>query len=93
MAQPKSPETPEDSEIPKDISALSFEKALEELEAIVDKLEKGAVDLEESIRMYERGTYLKAHCETKLNAAREKVEKITLSADGSAKAEDLIVDT
>lgn len=70
------------SQPPADIAALSFEAALAELEAIVQKLESGSVDLEESINIYERGTQLKAHCEAKLNAAREKVEKITLSADG-----------
>lgn len=79
--------------IPDDISALSFEKALEELETIVEKLEGGTVDLEESISIYERGTYLKAHCEAKLNAAREKVEKITLSADGSVSASSLALDS
>ena len=75
--------------IPDDIAALSFEKALDELEQIVAKLESGDVDLEQSIQIYERGTYLKAHCEAKLNAAKEKVEKITLSADGSPATQPL----
>ena len=51
------------------VENLSFEKALAELEAIVQKLEQGKVDLEESITIYERGEALKAHCEKKLKEA------------------------
>ena len=72
---------------PNDIAALSFEKALAELEEIVRKLESGSVDLEESIALYERGAALKAHCEAKLKTAQEKIEKIVVSADGKPKAE------
>ena len=52
-----------------DIAALPFEKAMEELEAIVDRLEKGAVALEESIKLYERGESLKKHCDELLKRA------------------------
>jgi exodeoxyribonuclease VII small subunit len=65
-----------------DIDALSFEQALAELEQIVQKLEKGDVALEDSIRIYERGAALKAHCERKLKEAELKVEKIVLGPDG-----------
>lgn len=65
-----------------DVKTMSFEKALEALERIVDQLERGDVPLEESIRIYERGEALKAHCETLLKAAEAKVEKIRLSRDG-----------
>jgi exodeoxyribonuclease VII small subunit len=67
-----------------DVSKMSFEQALGELETIVADLEKGDVALEQSIKIYERGEALKAHCETLLKAAEEKVEKIRLSADGKA---------
>ncbi len=66
-----------------DIKALSFEQALEALERIVDDLERGDVPLEQSIRIYERGEALKAHCEKLLKAAEDKVEKIRLSRDGA----------
>ena len=49
----------------KDIKELTFEQALSELEEIVEKLEQGDIDLEDSIDIYERGTLLKAHCEEK----------------------------
>ena len=65
-----------------DIGELSFEKALEELEAIVGNLEQGNVPLDKSIAIYERGEALKQHCQALLRAAEDKVEKIRLSADG-----------
>lgn len=67
-----------------DVSALSFEKALAELETIVGKLEGGNVPLEESITLYARGEALKARCDALLKDAEARVEKITLSADGRA---------
>ncbi len=66
----------------KDIAQLSFEKALTELERIVGKLERGDVELEESIAMYERGEALKAHCNRLLAQAEAKVEKITVDTEG-----------
>jgi exodeoxyribonuclease VII small subunit len=72
---------------PSDIAALTFEQALAELEQIVGKLESGQAPLEDSIAMYERGAALKAHCETRLAAARLRVEKIVMGADGAAGAQ------
>ena len=46
-------------------------------------LERGDVPLEDSIRHYERGAALKAHCEAKLKSAEEKVARITLNEDGA----------
>ena len=71
----------ESPEIPEEIAALTFEAALGELEDVVRRLESGDVDLEESLDLYARGTLLKAHCEAKLKAAREKVEKLLPSDD------------
>lgn len=68
-----------------DISALPFEEAMRELEAIVAQLERGDVSLEKSIAIYERGEKLKARCEALLKDAEMRIEKITLNADGSAR--------
>lgn len=65
-----------------DIAAMSFEEAMKELEAVVGKLERGDVPLEDSIKLYERGAALKAHCDARLKAAEEKVARITLGPDG-----------
>ena len=67
---------------PSDISALSFEQALAELEKIVRKLESGQGDLESSIADYTRGTQLKEYCETKLADAKLRVDKIMKSPSG-----------
>jgi exodeoxyribonuclease VII small subunit len=71
------------SEKSPEISALSFEGALAELEDIVRRLEQGKSDLEDAIEAYERGAALKKHCETKLKEAKARVEKIKLGADGA----------
>jgi exodeoxyribonuclease VII small subunit len=68
-----------------DIATMPFEAALAELEAIVDQLEKGAVALDESIRLYERGEGLKRRCDELLKNAEMRIEKITLSAVGAIK--------
>ena len=65
-----------------DVATMSFERALEELEAIVQKLESGRAPLAESIAVYERGESLKARCETLLREAEMRIEKITLGRDG-----------
>ena len=67
---------------PTDVNGLSFERAVEELESIVARLERGDVALEESIKIYERGEALKKHCEKLLSAAEARVEKIRLDRDG-----------
>ena len=72
---------------PADISQMSFEQALAELEQIVARLESGQAPLEDSIQMYERGAALKMHCEQRLEAARLKVEQIVQRAGGAIAAE------
>ncbi|MBA5723757.1 exodeoxyribonuclease VII small subunit [Candidatus Liberibacter sp.] len=65
-----------------DLSNLSFEKAISELEDIVIKLERGDVALDQSISIYERGEALKQHCEALLTSAEHRIEKIKLDRDG-----------
>jgi exodeoxyribonuclease VII small subunit len=65
-----------------DVTKLSFERAIEELEMIVKRLEDGKVPLEESVAIYERGEALKRRCEELLRQAEARVEKITTSANG-----------
>ena len=67
---------PNSQEIPADIAKMSFEEALKELEQIVEKLDSGQVDLDQSIDIYTRGSLLKQHCDAKLRNAQERVDKI-----------------
>ena len=71
-----------DGDVPRNVSEMSFEEALAELEGIVQRLEQGRTTLDEAIGAYERGAALKRHCEARLRDAREKVERITLDPDG-----------
>ena len=66
-----------------DVGQLSFERAIEELESIVKRLEEGKVPLEESVAIYERGEALKRRCEDLLRQAEARVQKITLDASGN----------
>jgi exodeoxyribonuclease VII small subunit len=78
------------SNISPDITKLSFEEALEQLEDIVSKLEDGSIDLEQSIEEYTRGVHLKNHCETKLREATLKVEQITIDKDGKFSTKEFL---
>ena len=62
-----------------DLSALSFEAAMKELEGVVSRLEQGDATLEESIALYERGAKLRSHCDARLKDAEERIERITLA--------------
>ena len=64
--------------------ALNFEDALKALEAIVHKLESGEAPLDESIALYERGNHLRALCQTRLDAAKARIEAISIGVGGEA---------
>jgi exodeoxyribonuclease VII small subunit len=74
-----------DKQTPKatDVSSLSFEDALAELEQIVRGLESGQQKLEDAITAYERGAALRRHCEAKLAEAEARVAAIVQHADGT----------
>jgi exodeoxyribonuclease VII small subunit len=67
----------------KQVSEMSFEEAMAELERVVNQLERGDVPLEDSIKLYERGAALNKRCEEKLKEAEEKVAAITLDGAGN----------
>lgn len=73
--------------LPADIAAMSFEDALAELEGIVRRLESGQVKLDDAIQSYERGAQLKRHCESKLNEAQQRVDRIVIGSDGAVTVE------
>ncbi|GIK96848.1 MAG: hypothetical protein BroJett029_10570 [Alphaproteobacteria bacterium] len=72
---------------PRDIATMSFEEALDELQSLVRKLEKGESKLDEAIQQYERGAALKQHCEAKLREAQAKIEKIVMTPAGEIASE------
>ena len=60
-----------------------FEKALAELEQLVERLERGDLPLDEALKTFERGVALTRHCQTSLKAAQQKVE-ILLKKNGQS---------
>ncbi len=70
------------ADVKSDVRKLSFERAIEELETIVKRLEDGKVPLEELVTIYERGEALKRRCEELLRQAEARVDKITTDANG-----------
>jgi len=82
----------ESADFPADVKSMSFEDALKELELIVRNLESGESKLDDAIVAYERGAALKKHCEAKLREAQEKVERISISTDGTVTAEPVDID-
>jgi len=62
-----------------ELEKLSFEEAMQELEKLVDSLDKGDVSLDEAIAAYDRGSQLKDYCQKKLHDAKMKVETIQAS--------------
>jgi exodeoxyribonuclease VII small subunit len=63
---------------------MGFEAAMKRLEEIVQRLERGEESLEDSLKLYEQGTKLKAICDRKLADARVRIEKMRLGPDGEA---------
>ena len=82
MAEQNSPSGASNSNN-RDVEQLSFERAIDELESIVKRLEDGKVPLEESVAIYERGEALKQRCEDLLRQAEARVQKITLDTSGT----------
>ena len=72
------------SETSPKIDEMSFEDALKALEDVVRRLEGGEVPLDESISLYEDGEKLRKHCQARLDAAQERIEKIVTNESGAA---------
>jgi exodeoxyribonuclease VII small subunit len=73
MSDPRPPEAP---------PAPSFEAALQKLETIVQRLEKGELTLEESLGLYEEGIRLSRLCHAKLEEAEGRIEQLVKDARG-----------
>jgi exodeoxyribonuclease VII small subunit len=72
------------NEQPKDLP--DFEKALEELESLVEQLESGDLSLDQSLQQFKRGVELTRHCQGVLEQAQQTVEQLIDPADASSAA-------
>src|SRR2546428_13055839 len=77
---------------PDDVNTLSYEAALGQLDALIDKLERGSIPLEEAIAAYERGAKLAQHCAALLDRTERRVNQLVVGADGAIAERPLEVD-
>ena len=78
---------------PPDVETLSFEDAQAELDSVVATLEAGEIDLDRSLALYERGVALARHCQTLLDSATLRVERLRASGSESARNDGFSVET
>lgn len=66
---------------------FQFEKALEDLEKIVEAMESGELTLDQALKKYEEGVGLVRACQSKLVETEKRIETLTKTLDGSLKKE------
>jgi len=72
---------------------MDFEKKLGRLETIVQKMEKGELELEESLKLFEEGVKLSRECHAQLNEAEVKVKKLVgFDAEGKPQTQPFEVE-
>ena len=69
------------------MAEIKFEKAMSRLENIVEELEKGELDIDKSLEIFEEGIKMSRVCSKKLNEAEQKIEKLTKNQKGELVAE------
>ncbi len=67
----------------------TFEQAMNRLEEINQALESGDIPLEESIKLYDEGIKLIEFCQSKLNEAEKKIQKLSRNTEGNFEISDL----
>lgn len=71
-----------DAPVTDDIAALSYEAALAQLDALIQRLEGGSIPLDDAIAAYERGVRLARHCEQLLDRTERRVSALVIGGDG-----------
>ena len=74
--------------MPKKKKETSFEKDLERLESLVNKMESGDATLEQSLVWFEEGMGLIRSCQAQLNNAEQKVQELIQNTDGNIEIKD-----
>ncbi len=72
--------------------APEFEQALEELERLVETLERGDLPLDQALKSFERGVELTRHCQSALKAAQQRVEILLRRNNGEAEATPFVAE-
>ena len=74
------------------MSEIKFEKAMTRLENIVEELERGDLDIDKSLEIFEEGIKMSRLCSKKLNEAEAKIEKLSKGEKGDLITELFPVD-
>jgi len=69
------------------MAEIKFEKAMNRIEQIVEELERGELDIDKSLEIFEEGIKMSRVCSKKLNEAEQKIEKLTKNQKGELVAE------
>lgn len=72
---------------------MNFEKTLNELEVLIEKMETGQLSLEDSLKSFEEGIKLARHCQKSLKEAEQKVEILVDSSAKGQKTEKFELET
>ncbi len=75
------------------MAEIKFEAAMKRLEDIVNELEKGELDIDKSLEIFEEGIKMSRICSKKLSEAEQKIEKLTRNQKGELIAELFPVET
>lgn len=71
------------------MEGTKFEDALKMLEDIVEKLESGTLELEESIQLFEQGVELSLYCQQQLKQAEGKIQRLVKNLNGELELIDI----
>ena len=71
----------------------AFEEQMAALEGVVEKLERGELTLDESVRLFEEGVRLSRACKAELDAAEGRIEVLMAPETGSTETRPLDVET
>ncbi len=74
------------------VETLSFEEALEQLEAIVERMENDSLPLETLLTCHEQGIALQQACQKKLEAASQRMQQLEESAEGALHIQPVVMD-
>ncbi len=92
MTRVKSPKSDLPEAAPEGLA--SFEATLERLHHIVERLESGELDLEESLHLFEEGVRLSRASQARLNSAEKRIEELlAVSEDGQPVVRELDIST
>ena len=69
---------------------IKFEEGMEKLEQIANELEKGDLDLDESVKKFEEGMKISKQCSDMLQEAEKKITMLIKNSDGEFQEENFI---